>query len=130
MSDPIPYEKLKMPDYTKPPPHHQFMTIAEARKEHSKDAIFTADNGRWCKAFEVDDDHYCYVKRVQSGLPGVARYPFIVALDELNATPFVTREEACRMAWLSFLRFEYLTPNLTTQEIDRVVSRFQSEGRL
>ena len=118
------------PDSENPPPHYQVMTVGQAKREHPKDAIFTV--GDYCNNFGIKDKNWCYVMWSQS-LPEMERNPSVIAimsLDKKFPGLFETYEEACRMSWLSYLRWEVLNHTISALEIDRIVGRFQTEGRL
>jgi hypothetical protein len=104
------------------------MTIEQARQEHPEDALFTVKGYR--EQSGIKDEHWCYVWHVKDPLSAKRKPLSLTAVDEADRSPFVTREETCRMAWFSFLRFEYLNHELTLQEIDRIIGRFQKDGRL
>lgn len=120
---------MTKPDYANPPPHYQVMTIGQARQEYPEFSTFRIKD--YCKSFEIKDEHWCYVWHLKGWL-SAKRKPISLAsgYDGDKVSHFVTREEACRMAWLSFVRFEYLTDGLTMREIDRVIGRFQKDGKL
>lgn len=121
---------MSKPDYTNPPPHYQVMTIANARQEYPEDPIATIKD--FCKTFELEDGHWCYINWYRA-LDDLPRRPMVIAMTTMDKEwpgRFETYEAACRMAWYSHLQTEMLGCNTPMQEIDRLVGKFQKDGTL
>ena len=106
------------PDYSTPPPSYQVMKLGQAKREFPEEPAFTIDG--YYETWGLTDEDWCYVNWY-TGLKGEPKKPLIIthsAMDYEYPGRFDTFEDACRMAWHSYMHHELLGYKTPKPEID------------